>query len=155
MSPEEKVKFIVDDMLGRLAKWLRILGYDTSHYPSISDDDLIEKALAEKRTVLTRDSRLAERKVIRDLLLVKSENPKEQLKQVIKEKRLNSFAYLFSRCLVCNEPVFPLKKEVTRDKVPDYVYQTQDSFQQCPNCRRIYWSGSHLQNVRENLEKMK
>ena len=155
MPAEERVKFIVDDMLGRLAKWLRILGYDTSHYSSISDEDLIEKSLKEKRTIVTRDSRLGGRKVVKDLVLVKSGNLKEQLRQVIKEKRLDSFDNLFTRCLLCNELVSPIKKEEIEGRVPDYVYQAQDSFQQCPKCKRIYWSGSHLENVKESLGKVK
>ena len=134
---------------------MRILGYDTSHHSSISDEDLVEEALRENRTIVTRDSRLAERRLIKDLVLVRSGNFREQLKQVMEEKGLRSFAGLFTRCLLCNELVSPMRKEETRGKVPDYVYQTEDSFQQCPKCGKIYWSGSHRQKVQESLEKIR
>lgn len=139
----EPLEFIADAMLGRLARWLRMLGYDVSYESSISDDDLIARAIREHRIILTMDRKLAERESAKNSLLVKSPSYKEQLKQVITQYNIDYKSGIFTRCLVCNRLLEPIDKGNIKDRIPTYVYSTQDEFDICQQCGRIYWSGTH------------
>jgi hypothetical protein len=150
----EPLKFMADSMLGRLARWLRILGYDVVYEHSISDDDLIARALRENRIILTMDRELADRKSAKNVLLLKSYDYKEQLKHVITHYKIDCESHIFSRCLLCNERLDSIEKEKIKDKVPPYVYASHDEFDICPQCRRIYWSGTHRGNIIETLDEI-
>ncbi len=146
------MKFIVDSMLGTLAKWLRILGYDTLYFPNMDDDELAYRAMAEDRILLTRDQELARRRGVR-AILIKNAPLEDQLLQVFQELKLER-QNCFSRCPICNEPLKPVEKESVRGKVPPYVFQTQEQFKICPSCHRIYWKGTHWQKMKELLDKV-
>ncbi len=157
----EPLKFMADSMLGRLARWLRILGYDVVYEPSISDDDLIARALRENRIILTMDRELADRKSAKNALLLKSDDYKKQLKHVITHYKIDCESHkaelsscIFSRCVICNERLDSIEKEKIKDKVPPYVYATHDEFDICPQCRRIYWSGTHRDNILKKLDEI-
>ncbi|HHT9108694.1 MAG TPA: Mut7-C RNAse domain-containing protein [Candidatus Wunengus sp. YC63] len=139
----ELLKFIADAMLGRLARWLRILGHDVVYESSISDNDLIARAIHERRIILTMDRKLTERESAKNSLLINSPSYKEQLKQVITHYNIDYKSGIFTRCLVCNSLLVSIEKEKIKDRVPSYVYSTQDEFDICPQCGRIYWSGTH------------
>jgi uncharacterized protein with PIN domain len=142
-------------MLGKLAKWLRLLGYDTVFSPDLGDVDIARRALREGRIVLTRDRGLAARKAVKRCLLIESHDYLQQLKQVIKEFGLKpSTERVFSYCLVCNRPVAEIAKEDVRELVPPYVLQTNVFFAQCPECHRVYWPGTHLKNTLEKLKEI-
>jgi uncharacterized protein with PIN domain len=150
------MKFICDDNLGKLAKWLRMLGYDTLFFDPIEDGELVSKALKDNRVVLSRDTQLSrfKMKLGQRLLLIKSDKPLEQLKQVVRHFKLKpDKGLLFSRCLVCNQPLEKVEKENIKERLYPYVYQTQNNFMRCPKCDRIYWPATHVKRMVETLKK--
>lgn len=151
-------RFIADCMLGRLAKWLRALGYDTAYDRAIGDTALVARALREGRVLLTRDTRLVQRRALKEdgaaWLLVASDRPEEQLAQVVRERVLSPDPDRFlSRCLRCNEPTGPASPEEVRGEVPSYVLRTQERFSRCPACARIYWRATHVDGLLETLRR--
>jgi uncharacterized protein with PIN domain len=143
--------FIVDGMLGKLAKWLLILGFDTAFDPRWQDDELLTLARKEKRTLLTRDRGLLQRAKGLTSLFVASENWKEQVGQVVKEFRLGPEIQPFSRCLVDNVPLKRLPKSRARNLVSAFVYERAEEFSLCPVCGRVYWQGTHFREMEKVL----
>jgi uncharacterized protein with PIN domain len=148
------LKFICDDNLGKLAQWLRTLGYDTLFQLTIEDGELVALALKENRIILSRDTKLSRFKIKDKYLLIQSERPLEQLKQVIAHFKLKIEKDLFfSRCLVCNQVLQKVDKEKIKDRLYPYIYQTQENFVYCPVCDRIYWSGTHVEKMTKKLSE--
>lgn len=153
------MKFIVDSMLGRLARWLRLLGCDTLYYPSIEDRRLIRIASEEDRALITRDTRLVRMRGIKHFLLLHENDPFEQLKKTITTFNLNPFELRkggfetrpYSRCSLCNTFLEDATKEQAKPHVPEYVYNTSESFNQCPTCGKFYWKGTHPEKLRKKL----
>lgn len=139
-------RLLADAMLGRLARWLRLAGYDTAYLADTDDLAVIRLARAEDRLILTRDAGLASRKGV-EALMIDSQQVEEQAAQV-REAVGPPGENAFSRCSVCNEPLDPLNAEAARDRVPPYVWRTQQRFMTCPTCRRVYWPGTHWQAIR-------
>ena len=148
-----RVRFVADTMLGRLAKWLRILGYDTLYPGQETDQRLARIAAEEGRVLLTRDVELASRRGFQKLL-IHSNNLSEQLAQVIEAFDLKTSERTLTLCLLCNRPLRDIGREEVRDKVPPYVYQTQPRFYHCSACGKIYWAGTHLDHIRTELNKL-
>ncbi len=149
-----RMRFICDDNLGKLAKWLRTLGYDTLFFDPIEDGELVAKALKEDRVVLSRDTQLSrfKFKLGENLIRIENDKPLEQLKQVLDHFALKSDReLLFSRCSVCNEPLKKVEKEKIKDRLYLFVYETQENFVHCPKCDRIYWSATHVENITKKL----
>ena len=144
-------RFIVDEMLGKLAKWLRAIGYDTIYYIGGDDSELVRQALEENRIILTKDSHLVKRKLARRTFLVRVDNPREQFKQVVKELKLDVESRLFTRCLLCNQELVSVEKAGVRGKVPIYTYLTQSNFYKCPGCGKLYWPGTHKDSMMEMI----
>ncbi len=153
-SQQVPPRFIADVMLGRLSKWLRIIGYDTLYYSMIDDRELIMRSVEEDRLILTRDTRLIKWRIARKHLFVRNDNLKNQLRQVIFDLALDTTSRLFTRCCECNGELIPLKKGDALGKVPEYVYQTQEKFSICVTCKRIYWKGTHYARIMEELKEM-
>lgn len=149
-------KFIVDINVGRLATWLRIMGYDTAFPRSASDNELVRLALKEDRVLITRDSGFLLRRSVRlgqlRMLYVVADDLRGQLRQLIRELQLN-LDNGFSRCLRCNEPLTPVDKAAVADQIPGYVARTQTVFSQCSSCRRVYWPGTHWSNMIDELAR--
>jgi uncharacterized protein with PIN domain len=138
-------------MLGTLAKWLRILGYDTIYDSAMDDHQLARVARAEGRVLLTRDRALAGRRGV-DSVLVESEELEAQIAQVVSDLDLDlDPSGSFSRCPVCNEGLTHLDREEARERVPVYVARTHDKFKCCPGCGRVYWRGSHREKMEERI----
>jgi uncharacterized protein with PIN domain len=144
------VKFLADTMLGRLAKWLRLLGYDTAYHPELDDAALARLARAEQRILLTRDVELTRRRGLQ-CVLIESDKAAEQLAQVFRELRLHA-REAFTRCAECNVRLKPIAKDAVRDQVPPYVWETQTRFLQCPCCHRVYWRGTHWSRITAQLQ---
>ncbi|MHB9038033.1 MAG: DUF5615 family PIN-like protein [Armatimonadota bacterium] len=151
------MKFLADAMLGKLAKWLRMLGYDTVYIPDADDDDLVRIAIREDRILLTRDTLLCARRMVRNrCVFVDWGSTGEQVRQVMRELDLKlSHDSLFTRCTVCNGEIVPIAKSEIADRVPPYVYKTQNEFGYCAHCDKIYWRGTHVDHVLDALASAK
>jgi len=152
MQEGRELRFAAENTLGKLARWLRIMGFDTVYLPR-PDPAALGRLAGEGRLVLTRTRHLAARMPAGRALWVRPDDPRQQVRQVIRQLKITrDRVRLFSRCLVCNTPVVPIAREAAAGRVPDYVWQTQDAFSTCPECGRIYWPGSHLRHSREIVE---
>jgi uncharacterized protein with PIN domain len=147
------VKFAVDRMLGKLAKWLRIMGQDVIYGPHLSGYGLIRAARQEDRLILTRDGRLKQKQPP-EFLFVESDRYREQLRQVVKACELDPLAQAFTRCLECNAVLEPCAKDAVEKSVPPYVFLTQEKFSACTRCRRVYWPATHHEKMLAELRKI-
>lgn len=149
------MKFLLTKELGRLVKWLRILGFDAEYYKESNFSTLIIQALRDERIILTRNHRLPEARGVK-IVLIKAENIREQITELLKELDIKPDPEaMFTRCIICNEELQSIAKEEIKDKVPEYVFKTQENFITCPKCSRIYWQGTHWGNVLQTLQEIK
>jgi hypothetical protein len=142
-------RFFADAMLGRLARWLRIAGYDTRYDPHVADADLVRAALEEGRLILTRDRALPQEWSVQDVLVLDAEVPLEQLREVAARVHLDWRARAFSRCSRCNALVEPAALHEAARHVPTGAR----ALARCPGCGRIYWEGSHTERMRRALAR--
>jgi len=144
--------------VGKLAKWLRMMGYDALFFEGSSDSHMIATALAENRVILTRDTQIMRRRVVTSgrlrAILIQSDEPEQQMRQVMDTLKLDCQFQPFSICLECNQPLLERSKEEVKDLVPPYVFQTQSQYMECPACHRIYWRGTHWQAMTRKLEHL-
>jgi hypothetical protein len=141
--------FAVDKMLGRLARWLRILGHDVAYGPHLSGRSLVERARRERRLLLTRDTRLLRDPELPPHLFVSSDHFREQLRQVSAAVPLGGG--FLHRCLDCNRALEDVSRAEAAPHVPPYVLATQEHFQRCPGCRRTYWPATHRAHMLDEL----
>lgn len=154
MDATAEPRFICDDNLGKLARYLRVGGYDTLFDPRIDNSRLIQVSLDDKRHILTRDRRLVERRLVRYYFLIGHDRWQEQLKAVMDHFGLAfSRARMFSRCLEDNALIEPVEKEAVRSLVFPYTYAHHADFRHCPQCRRVYWSGTHVDAMMSRLQR--
>ncbi len=153
------LKFIVDVNVGKLARWLRMMGYDTRFFSGGDDAQLVATALAEGRVVLTRDTQIMIRRVVTSgqlrAILIGSDRPEQQMQQVVETLGLDCQFRPFAICLECNQPLVERSREQVRELVPPHVFQTQSQFMECPACCRIYWRGTHWEAMTKKLEKFR
>ena len=152
-------KFIVDHNVGKLARWLRLMGYDARFFDGGDDAELVAIAKAEGRVILSRDTRIMKRRLITGgqvkAVLIDSDQPERQIHQVIDTLGLDSRFRPFTICLECNQPLVERAKDEVKDLVPPYVFKTQNYFRQCPACERLYWRGTHWQSMTKKLESLR
>jgi uncharacterized protein len=150
----DEPKFITDASLARLAKWLRILGYDTVVFPREAGRAMLRQADAEGRNVLTRRTDMVERQFSGTLFLIRDVVVANQLRDVIERFSLKiDHDKMFGICLECNERLNSVEKENVRDMVPPFVFENCSEFNQCPRCQKIYWMGTHPRNVLRFMER--
>lgn len=155
---DKELRFIVDHNVGKLAKWLRMMGYDALLFKEEDDGSLVRLALAESRVVLTKDSQIMKRRVVTSgrlkAIFLNDDDPKVQLRKVIETLGLDCQYRPFSICLECNYPLVEKTREEVRGRVPPYVFKTQEQFMECPSCHRIYWRGTHWLAMKRALNRI-
>jgi uncharacterized protein with PIN domain len=151
----EPPRFIADAMLGRLARWLRLLGCDTVYDPHLDDPAIAARAVREGRIVLTRDHGLLERRLVRRGLLVSSGDLGEQLRQVLLECGVVlARERMFTVCVACNGALAEAQRQDVAGRVPPIVLRTHERFRACVACGRVYWSGTHVARALEHVERL-
>jgi len=152
-------RFLVDQNVGKLARWLRLLGYDAENFSGANDGDMVRLAIDEDRMVLTRDTAIRRRRVVTfgrlKVLTFETENAGEQMRQLLAALPLLEHSQPYTRCLECNARLRPIDKSAAGDRVPRYTFDTQTDFMECPACKRIYWRGSHWQALERRLADFK
>jgi uncharacterized protein with PIN domain len=149
------MKFIADRMLGKLARELRMLGYDTVYYQGENTYSLIKLAREEGRVILTRSAKLAPKRPEDRIVRIKEDKPSLQLRELIQIKIISSHEEAhFSRCLVCNILLNEIPREEVEGRVPDFIFYQQKEFYRCPQCSRIYWQGSHQDHMKKKIEEL-
>jgi uncharacterized protein len=152
---QENIRYLTDASLAKLAKWLRLIGYDTVVFPNEAGRDLLNQAYAEKRIVLTKRHDMRERQFSGELFSIAGLDIESQLKEVIDKFSLTlDKQKMFRICLKCNAGLYPVAKEDVAGLVPPYVFANCDEYNQCPHCRNIYWPGTHEQNALQFLRTL-
>jgi len=140
-------------MLGRLAKWLRILGFDVLFFSKIDDRQVMQIGRQQQRTILTRDTHFAGCKAAGDVFFIKSDHIFQQLEQMKEILDLHD-PDRAERCITCNGLLLQVAERIAvRDLVPDYVYHTFERFTRCRDCGKVYWEGSHYENIRVRIRE--
>ncbi len=151
----ENKKYLTDASLAKLAKWLRLIGYDTIVFPREAGRNLLNLACAEKRIVLTKRRDMPERQFSGELYFVAGLDIESQFKEVIDKFSLTiEKQKIFRICLKCNAGLSSIAKEDVYDLVPPYVFANCSEYNQCPRCRNVYWPGTHQRNALRFLEKL-
>ncbi|RJO62575.1 MAG: hypothetical protein C4542_03060 [Dehalococcoidia bacterium] len=151
-------RFMADQNVGKLARLLRMLGFDTLFFDGRDDGEMVQLALEQGRIILTRNTRIMQRKLVTSgrlkAVLLVSDRPEEQVCHVIKSLRLKDSFCPFTLCIEDNHPLELRGKEEVKDRVPPYVFQTQAQYMECPHCKRIYWRGTHWQAMTGRIDKL-
>jgi uncharacterized protein with PIN domain/sulfur carrier protein ThiS len=152
IPPLVEPRFVADAHLGRLAAYLRLLGFDTAYRNDVADEDLAERSANEDRVLLTRDLGVLKRGIVRRGYFLRATNPARQLVEVVRRYDLAPQARPFSRCLPCNAPLAPAPKTHVAPFVPPRSRDHFEAFSRCPACGRVYWQGSHYARMRRLVE---
>ena len=153
-EPLRQVKFILDVHLGKLARILRMLGFDTLYQKDRSPSEILFISLAEKRIILSKSRNLLKRKKVTHGFCLNSSDPEMQARLVLKRFDLLESINPLSRCLECNSLLEGISRDEVSGKVPREVYEAMDEFKYCRQCSRVYWNGSHYQKMRERIKKL-
>ncbi|HTP51974.1 MAG TPA: Mut7-C RNAse domain-containing protein [Anaeromyxobacteraceae bacterium] len=153
-EPLRTVRFVLDGHLGRLARRLRMLGFDALWWRDPGDEEIARVAAAEHRIVLTRDSGLLKRRVVTHGYRVREVDPRRQLAEVVRRLDLLRSAVPLSRCLCCNALLETAPKEEVASALPPRVRERHEEFRRCPVCRRVYWPGSHRQRMEQVIASL-
>lgn len=140
-------RFLADAMLGRLARWLRLLGFDTAFEAHVADEALVRRALREGRAILTRDRALPAQWRVEDVLVLRAATLRGQLREVLDAFALAERIRPLTRCSVCNGPLRAARPDEVAARVPPRVLAAECDFRACPDCGRVYWRGSHTERI--------
>ncbi|MGE5353635.1 MAG: Mut7-C RNAse domain-containing protein [Acidobacteriota bacterium] len=153
-KPLREPKFVLDVHLGKLARYMRMLGLDTLYDNNYTKDDLVNISIEKRRTILTRDRNILKRNDVTHGYWVRSEDAIKQAREVIERFHLERELKEFSRCMECNGMLESVNKEEVIDEIPPKVEQSQTEFYRCPNCRKVYWKGSHYEKMKKLIGKI-
>jgi hypothetical protein len=153
-GPLRTPKFVCDVHLGKLAGFLRMLGFDTLYRGDYGDAELVRISLDQRRALLSRDRRLLENPILVRKFAVRSEKPLEQLTEVLRRFDLAEAARPFTRCLKCNSALSRVEKSDVLARLPERVRLAYDEFFHCPGCDRVYWKGTHFERMSEAVERV-
>lgn len=147
-------RFLADSMLGRLAKWLRLLGYDTVYFAQGEDSLLLQLAWREGRVLLTRDTRMLNRRAVPPMVFIRHDRVLDQVRQVTTALTLPIDERVGSRCLQCNVVLRRVGREEVTGQVPPYVLAQHETFSHCTACGRTYWPGTHWQAMEAQVRRL-
>jgi uncharacterized protein with PIN domain len=151
-EPLRRIAFVADNHLGRLARFLRLLGFDTVYDPSWDDDELAEIVSREGRILLTRDIELLKRNAVTHGYFVRAKDPRHQVVEVARRFHLDEETDPFTRCMVCNQRLDPVEKAEIRNHIPERTGQRIKEYKRCVGCGKIYWRGSHHDDLARIVE---
>lgn len=154
-KPLRKPKFILDVHLGKLAKYIRMLGFDTLYKNNYKDEEIAEISLKEKRVILTKDRGILKRSEVTHGYWIRSSKTEEQLIEVIKRFDLKEQIKGLSRCLLCNSLLRKISKEKVIDRLPRKVKEFQNEFYYCKKCEKVFWKGSHYTKMMKTIENLR
>ena len=146
-KPLRNLRFIADVNLGKLARKLRLLGFDTFYHNKLEDDEIVNISLVEKRSILTRDVGILKHNAVTHAYWVRSDEPFEQLKEVVKRFQLENQMKPFTRCSKCNQKLKAVEKSRIIDQLDERTGKFFDEFFQCTDCDQVYWKGSHYDRI--------
>ncbi|HXN16584.1 MAG TPA: Mut7-C RNAse domain-containing protein [Usitatibacter sp.] len=153
--PMRDPRFVADVHLGKLARHLRMAGFDTLWTDQWDDDELIQISAVQKRTILTRDKGMLRRREVERGYFVRATESEAQLAEVIRALQLEGALAAFTRCRECNVPLEEVLREAVVERLPEKVRATYQRFKHCPGCERIYWEGTHYKRMESVLAKLK
>ena len=151
MNPSE-IQFAVDRMLGRLARMLRLLGYDTFYANDMTTAQLLAMGRSGERVILTRGETAQRFPHLDKVLSLKSEYPPQQLRELVERLGLDTRSGLWTRCTLCNAPIEGVEKAGVEALVEAKIFQLYEDFYRCTGCGHVYWQGSHVDRILRNLE---
>ena len=135
-----------------------MMGFDSLFFNGEDDSQMVRQALSESRVLLTRDTGIMKRRVVTGgrlkAVLFTSEEPEEQIRQLVAAMAIKSQSRPFTICLECNQPLIDRKPTEVKDRVPPYVYKTQTQYMECPECHRVYWRGTHWKAMLNKLNRI-
>ncbi|MCU0406744.1 MAG: Mut7-C ubiquitin/RNAse domain-containing protein [Ignavibacteriaceae bacterium] len=146
-KPLRNPKFVADVHLGKLTKYLRMIGLDVLYKNNFEDDEIVSISLKEKRAILTKDRGILKRNEVTHGYWIRTTKAEAQAKEVLERFNLQKEIKEFSRCIECNDLLEPIKKEEIINQLPPKVKQTKEEFRFCPSCKKIYWKGTHYRRM--------
>lgn len=153
-EPLRETRFIVDANLGRLSRYLRMLGFDAHYDVNLSDEDIIRMAVKNKMIILTRDLGILKHSKVSRGYFVRNQQPRQQIREVVRKFSLERKFNPFSRCIACNGQIKSVAKDQIIDLIPPKVNDDFDEFYQCADCGRVYWKGSHYESMLKKIEEL-
>ncbi|HLF41274.1 MAG TPA: Mut7-C RNAse domain-containing protein [Acidimicrobiia bacterium] len=154
-EPLRRIRFVADTHLGTLARYLRLLGFDTGFHADRTDDDLAGISADERRVLLTRDRGLLKRRAVTHGLFIRADDPEQQLIDVVRRLHLLGQLRPFSRCMACNDVIEPVDKRVVAERLEPRTRREFDQFSLCRGCGRVYWEGSHHRRLLGIVERVR
>jgi uncharacterized protein len=153
--PLRDPRFVADVHLGKLARHLRMAGFDTLWTGHWDDDEIVQIAGVQKRTILTRDKGMLRRREVERGYFVRATESEAQLGEVIRALQLEPLVAPFTRCRECNVPLADVTKEEVLDRLPEKVRGYYERFKRCPGCERVYWEGTHFARMQGIFERLR